>query len=744
MPDEPQAADRHIDIHRDAVGSAILSGDGSKVFIYHYHLEQPQVSEPTPAQLAPNPYRGLAAFQVEDADVYFGRETQITRLWNRLRDLQECATQEHPPIRLLPILGPSGSGKSSLARAGLLPELARHPLPGCQQPRVVVLRPGETPLEKLAVVLARIATNDPSPVAKSKEFERVLRQKNNQEKYNGLRRIVTALSRSNAASLLILVDQFEEVYSLCKDIEEQSAFIDNLLDAAAVRSGQVSVIITFRSDFLSETQRHPLLNQIIGSDQCVIVPAMTSEELRQAIEEPAKRARHALDSAIIDLLIQQTERREGALPLLQFALMRVWEGLKEDKQPTETLKTIGGVGGALAKEAQRIYYSLNQKEKDIARRIFVGLVQLGEGTKDTRRRATVASLISSQDNPKQVRQVLDRFSDFRARLITLSSANGAEIAEVTHEALLENWQQLSFWLDGKCDLIRQQRKIEAAAEEWDTQKRKRGYLLQGRQLADANRFRKQQAKQFPLSEKAENFVRKSLWQQNLNQLPSLGLALVILVLGLDFLIREARVDAQNKYLHYASPFIGKEGFSRKKQVVLALTQGCSKVKEKPYIWMHSYFQERILGSCRSLTGGSLYRVDLSHANLQGAALSRTEFTGADLSSANLSSADLYGANLRNANLSNANLSSANLTGVDLDSADLSGANLSNTRLGSTLSNQFTFSYPILIYPGSFDLSSPKNWTDKQLGAAKLCRTALPQGSKLAPNRDCKELGIPEN
>jgi uncharacterized protein YjbI with pentapeptide repeats len=540
------------------------------------------------------------------------------------------------------------------------------------------------------------------------------------------------------------------VYSLCKKpdkqtaFDEQTAFIDTLLDAASSRSGQVSVVLTLRSDFLGETQRHPLLNQIIGSDQCVVVPAMTAAELRRAIAEPAKQAGHPLDDAVVDLLIQQTEGREGVLPLLQFALTQIWEGLKASKQPTETLKAIGGVGGALAKEAQRIYTSLNDKEKDIARRMFVGLVQLGEGTKDTRRRATVASLISAQDNPKQVRQVLDRFSDFRARLITLSSANGAEIAEVTHEALLENWQQFGLWLDGRRDLIRQQRKIQAWAEEWDIQKRKSGYLLQGRQLADANRFRKQQAKQFPLSEKAENFVRKSLRQQNLNQLPSLSLALIISVLFLDFLAREVRVDAQNKYLHYASPFIGKEGFSGKKQVVLALTQGCSKVKEKPYVWMHSYFQERILGNCRSLTGGFLYRVDLSRANLHGADLSRTELVRANLNNANLSSADFYGANLSDANLSDANLSDANLTGVDLDRADLSGANLSNTRLGSVLSNQFTSSYPILTYPGSNDLRSPKNWTDKQLGAAKLCRTALPEDSKLDPNRDCKELGIPAN
>jgi uncharacterized protein YjbI with pentapeptide repeats len=710
MPDEHLGDDRHITIYRDAVGSTIVSGDGNKVFIYHYHLDQSAQAKPEslPSQLAPNPYRGLAAFQVEDADIYFGREAQIIRLWNRLRDLQECATQEHPPVRLLPIIGPSGSGKSSLARAGLLPELARHPLPGYQQPRVVVLRPGEMPLEKLAVVLARIATNDFSPVEKAAEFERVLKRKNDQNRSDGLKRIVNTLS--DTSPLIVLVDQFEEVYSLCQQPDEQTAFIDTLLDAASSRSSQVSVVLTLRSDFLGETQRHPLLNQIIGSDQCVVVPAMTAAELRRAIAEPAKRAGHSLDDAIVDLLIQQTEGREGALPLLQFALTQIWEGLKAGKPPTDTLKAIGGVGGALAGEAQRIYDSLSNQEKDIARRLFVGLVQLGEGTRDTRRRAPVASLISSRDNLKQVRQVLDRFSDFRARLITLSSANNAEIAEVTHEALLENWQQLTLWLNGKRDLIRQQRKIEAAAEEWDTQKRKRGYLLQGRQLADVNRFRKQQAEQFPLSRKAEDFIRKSLRQRNLSRLWLLGL-LVIPALILEFYLREAKIKG-----YYAS-FSGSDGLA-KRHAVLNLRSGC--LKRSTSDWMPEYIMERRFGSCRDL----IFQ-NLRNADLRGLDLSDIELTLADLSGALLN-----GANLRSALLT-ANLDSASLFYTDLYGANLTGAKLRHAN----------FSFANLSFANLIDA---EGWSDTQLGAAKLCETKLPEGSKLDPNRDCKELGLPEN
>jgi hypothetical protein len=234
------------------------------------------------------------------------------------------------------------------------------------------MKPGSSPLEALAVVLARIATNDPSPAAKAAEFEQVLRQKSDRSKYEGLRRIANTLPSIDTSPLVILVDQFEEVYSLCKDAQEQTAFIDCLVEAAATPEARVSVVITLRLDFVRETQQHPLLNQVIGSDQSVIVPAMTVEELRRAIAEPAKAAGRSLDEGTVDRLIEQTEGREGALPLLQFALTRIWEGLGEGRSPSETLRAIGGTGGALAGAAQRIYDSLNSKEKILLDEYLLG------------------------------------------------------------------------------------------------------------------------------------------------------------------------------------------------------------------------------------------------------------------------------------------------------------------------------------------------------------------------------------
>ncbi|MEM6840058.1 MAG: AAA family ATPase, partial [Cyanobacteria bacterium P01_C01_bin.120] len=469
---------RSIRIEESAVGSAIVSGDGNTIYVIHQSAEQwrESISDEPAVAIGSNPYKGLAAFQESDADRYFGREEQVQRLWERFQALVEQSDRADAVPRFLPILGPSGCGKSSLARAGLIPELARKPLPGKSRMRVAVLVPGTHPVEALAGVLAKVATQDPMPVTKTREFTTELNLRTTAGLYDGMRRIADLMPQINDSPLVVLVDQFEEVYSLCKDPNERQAFIENLLCAASDATGNLSVVITLRSDFLGETQRHSLLNQVIGSDQSVIVPAMTESELRRAIAEPAKQAEYPLDEATIDLLVKDTEGREGALPLLQFALAQIWEGLGDGKTPAATYKEMGGVGGALAGKAQAIYDQLPEAEQDMARRIFIGLVQLGEGTRDTRRRAAVKSLMASRDRPETLQQVLARFSSPVARLIALSSQGNQEIAEVTHEALFGHWQQLNNWLDSSRDDIRFKRRLEAAAQYWDGQGQPEGLL----------------------------------------------------------------------------------------------------------------------------------------------------------------------------------------------------------------------------------------------------------------------------
>ncbi|MGD1900270.1 MAG: hypothetical protein ACFB16_25430, partial [Phormidesmis sp.] len=486
------ANNRSIQIKESAVGSAIVSGDGNIIYVIQQTKEQTQdeTAAKKTAAFGPNPYKGLAAFKESDAARYFGREVQIERLWQRFQSLYE---QSEVP-RLLPILGPSGCGKSSLARAGFIPELARTPLPGKERMRVAVMVPGARPLEALAGVLAKAVTDDPFPAEKTAEFERVLKKPNEVGGSEGLRRIANLIPDIRDTPLVSLVDQFEEVYSLCDDAEHRQTFINNLIHAASEPTGEVSVVITLRSDFLGETQRHKQLNQSIGSDQSVIVPAMTTAELRSAIAKPAKQAGHPLDEATIDLLVKDAEGREGALPLLQFSLSRIWQGLGEGQTPIITYREMGGVGGALAGKAQDIYNRLSDSEQKIARRVFVGLVQLGEGTRDTRRRVRVDSLIAKGETLEALQRVIHQFSSSNARLITLSSDKEHEIVEVTHEALFEYWQQLNDWLDSSRNDIRFHRRLETVAQYWDEQDRPDGLLWRPPDL-DLLRDYQQQASQ---------------------------------------------------------------------------------------------------------------------------------------------------------------------------------------------------------------------------------------------------------
>jgi len=423
-----------------------------------------------PKSLGPNPYKGLLAFHESDSERFYGRSREVEILWERFRGLYES----DKAIRLLPIYGPSGSGKSSLARAGLLPELGRKPLPGKDRARVVVMKPDKHPLQELAIVLARIAENDPTPVKKSREFADELKIPDKQGKFDGLQRIASAFLDISIFPLIILVDQLEEVYSLCENVDERDQFVANLLYAASDRSQYVSVITTFRSDFLGETHRHLALNQLF-SQQGFLVPMMDEQSLHGAITQPAQNAGYTIDTATVNLLIQDTEGREGSLPLLQVALTRIWESLPE-KEPAQTLHDIGGVGGALVEEAERIYCDLSEEDQAIAQRIFLGLVQLGEGTRDTRRRVNVNTLISIQDTPVVVQNVIHKFAGDKVRLITLSSDGEAETAEVTHEALLDRWPRLQKWLDDNRDDIRFQRRLEGTVQYWNKHGRPEGML----------------------------------------------------------------------------------------------------------------------------------------------------------------------------------------------------------------------------------------------------------------------------
>jgi hypothetical protein len=518
-------------------------GEPLRVFnkIYAQVFNQQWLAQAQRETLAENPYVGLSAFQAEDAGRFFGRKELTAKLLEKCRDLE---TKQLP--RLLPILGPSGSGKSSVARAGLIPALQHSQ----KNVHIEIFTPTESPLKVLAQWMQKLVGQEESTYSPS--VEELLKNQS-----DTLSSFLDPLP--NTASFILLIDQFEEVYTLCENAAEGTAFIDNLLTAVQPESKNgLLVILTLRSDFLGATQRHSLLNKIIAN-QSVIVPMMDETELRDAITKPAEQAGYPLESATVDLLLEQAAGREGALPLLQFALTALWEGLRQGIAPSETLRQMGGVGGALAGKAEDIYQSLSEAEKLVARRAFLKLIQLGEGTKDTRRRVKITEMVAHGEDEKTVHAILSQFAHPDARLVTLSEdKQHHKTAEVTHEALLEHWQTLKDWLAESREDLRFEHRLNDAITNWQHQQKADGLLWRSPDLDLLQKYY-QHAHQDMTAVQVDFYqasARKQRFSKKVIQFTASALVILALVSGIgtylsfqaEMRINQARNEAEQAQL----------------------------------------------------------------------------------------------------------------------------------------------------------------------------------------------------
>jgi uncharacterized protein YjbI with pentapeptide repeats len=689
------------------------------------YLSQLPTEKDVPQSTAPlgdNPYQGLKAFREADGDRFFGRDRHIQDLWQRFQSLHNTPDT----IRLLPIYGPSGSGKSSLARAGLIPALGRQPLPGRDRARVAVLTPGTHPLEALATVLARMVTQDAAPIAKSDEFRAALLQTASNQQYDGLRRIAGVFPDIDALPLIVLVDQFEELYTLCEDEQERQAFVDNLLVAARDRTQQVSVIITMRSDFLGATQQNPQLNQLFSS-QGFLVPSMTPEDLAVAIAAPAKQAGYELDKATVQLLVHEAQGQEGALPLLQFALTQIWEGLRQGIEPADTLERIGGVGGAVATEAQRIYNGLSEDEQAIARCIFLSLIQLNDDKTATRRRASISGLITEKNTEAHVRNIIHQFSRPGVWiLVTSANQQQIEMVEVAHEALIQNWNELRDWLKQQWEFIHQKQRIEQSAQEWEKHGYSKDYLWQGKLLRKAKSFLQEQSttSDIKLSQISEEFIIRSIWQQKIALCKALCLLFIF-------------------------PFIAFAVYSHLRIVNLATVElsrnDCqANANTRSFLrYMHITQNLSKLGSIdicgERLNGIQLPQVrlydsrfensNLSNSNFQGAILAGSNFRGAVMAYSDFSNnANLFNSDFRCSDDGCSYLLDATFEGSNLDHANFQGINLEGVNLQSTSLGNTDFT--------DADLSQSIGLTDDLLRHSILCRTILPRHITLSQDKNC--------
>jgi WD40 repeat protein/class 3 adenylate cyclase len=381
------------------------------------------------------PYKGLLRFEEDDAERFFGRESVVAEVVETVRT---------EPF--LAVVGASGSGKSSLIRAGVIPALRSE-----AGWRTIVMTPTENPLVALSAALADEAGPDP----------------------------FRSLADADRPTIIV-VDQFEELFTLCHDTAARHAFVSGLMASAGEH---VHVLVTLRADFYAEVAEFPELRARMAEHQLYIGP-MEPDDIRRAIEQPARLGGWDIAPGLVDLLVRDIGSEPGALPLLSHALLETWRRRRGSRMTLKGYFESGEVRGAIARTADRLYSELPPQAQQTARDILLRLTDLGEGTQDTRRRASLDELVPAgvSADADAAGDVLQRMID--ARLVTVDE--GA--AEVAHEALIREWPLLREWLMEDREGLRTHRQIADAAAEWRSLGHERSLLFRGARLATAHEW----------------------------------------------------------------------------------------------------------------------------------------------------------------------------------------------------------------------------------------------------------------
>src|SRR5712692_5855769 len=414
-----------------------------------------------------SPFKGLNAFGESDSDWFFGREDAVKLL------LDMIARE-----RLVIVAGPSGSGKSSLVLAGLVPQLKRGALPGSERWRYLpTLTPGNDPLLSLLQV-ARPSDRD--ALAWNGEHKPKL-----QRSPSYFRELVHAFGAGANVPELVVIDQFEELFTLSSDQQMRKSFVEALLSVVQPVS-QDRLILTIREDFLERAKQLPGL----GDPKILFrPPALTTRELRRVIEEPAKRIGLKIQESIVDDLVREVVGDPTALPLLQFALKQLWEHRERNRITWDTYQKVGRPSEALKRTADEVFNDLKTFEnQQTAERIFLALVQPGVGAEFLRRRVRRETL-TGLEAADRINRVLERFVDAGLIIRTAGAEPGDDRFEVAHETLIRNWPRLAEWLRNRKAQSEKVLQLIAAARLWQESGHKAGYLLSGEALTEAAQFR---------------------------------------------------------------------------------------------------------------------------------------------------------------------------------------------------------------------------------------------------------------
>jgi tetratricopeptide (TPR) repeat protein/energy-coupling factor transporter ATP-binding protein EcfA2 len=463
---------------------------------------QPAVQQ-TLAQVCP--YRGLLYFREEDAEFFFGREAATRQL--------VAALEQHA---LVAMVGASGSGKSSVVRAGLIPALRRSKSPVWD---IATLVPGDRPLHALAAALMPMLEPEMSEVTRLGEIN-LLAEKLASGGIT-LRDVVERVLAKQPGTdrLLLVVDQWEELFTLTEDEAPRRGFIDSILEGTS--RSKLSVVLTLRGDFFGRavTAYRPLSDRLQGAQ--VNLGPMNEAELRRAIEEPARKVALSFEPGLVDTLLADAGDEPGNLPLVEFVLRQLWEQRKGGLLHKEAYEAMGRLTGAIAQKADAFFAKLSAPEREGLQRVFARLVHPGEGEHDTRRRAGTAEFSAG------AAPLIKQLSDERLLVTSKAATGDAETVEVAHEALIQNWQLLRGWVNADRQFIAWQQDLSASATKWQEGKRSADLLLRGVPLAQARDWQKKKPE--ALSDLENQFVAASAQRRNLRRGAFAGAAALVLV-----------------------------------------------------------------------------------------------------------------------------------------------------------------------------------------------------------------------
>lgn len=474
------------------------------------------------------PYRGLSAFREEDAPFFFGREAFTNQLTAAIHRKQ-----------LVAVIGASGSGKSSVVFAGLIPQLRSSGtgiLPVLEKENWLIIsyRPGDRPFFSLATALIPQLEPHLSETDQLVESNKLATALDSQDLR--LSDVIDRILRkhSDRSQLLLAIDQFEELYTLSHNHRESQRWLDSLLTAIQ-GIPQLTIVLTLRADFLGQALSYrPFADALQNAD--VKLGPMNREELNRAIAQPAQKVGMLIEEGLTERILDAVEGEPGNLPLLEFALTLLWEKPRNGRLNHAAYKEIGGVESALALHAQDVYDKLNSKEQRIAKRIFLELTQLGAGTEDTRRQVlkqdllahggpetgffdentslkladSIKNPVSLVDSEALVESVIQQLA--AAKLIVTSELvqglTPTATVDVVHEALIRHWPLLRRWVEENREKLLRQRAIEAAALEWQQQgePEELAYLLQGPKLAEAESFLHSEFEGISLSKLGKEYI----------------------------------------------------------------------------------------------------------------------------------------------------------------------------------------------------------------------------------------------